>query len=82
MAKPSEIKGMAMEISYPVNMDTERISLVKQETAEVISRKFREELEEKIGPNWFEVASGWIHQPGVYRLDVKFTINMELVHGY
>jgi hypothetical protein len=80
--KPREMKGMTVELSYPVHMDAERIDLVRQETAEMLARKFREELEQKIGPNWFDTPSGYVHQPGIYRLDVKFTINMELVHGY
>lgn len=80
--KPPQMKTLAVQTAFPMNMGTDTIDLVRRETAEMIAGTLRDEILEAMGPNWFETASGWIHQPGMYRLNVRLSVASELVTAY
>lgn len=80
--KPKERKSLNIDIPYPIHTDSDRIKIIREETARMIGKKVEEAILEDIEPDWLETFSGWIHRPGIYRFRVDFSISRELVRGY
>lgn len=79
--KKPENKSISVNMDFPVHMDDDKIHLYRKEVAEFVGDMLVREIYEQNGPNWFETLSGWIPQPGIYRVTVTFSINKELIGG-
>lgn len=80
--KPKEMKSLTIELNYPIHTDSDRIKLIREETARMIGQKVEEAIREDISPDWLETSTGWIHRPGVYRFRLDFTFEKEHVRVY
>lgn len=75
-----ERKSITVEMPFPLNMHDDAISDYCDVAARKMADTMRREIMEKIGPNWFDTPSGFVHAPGVYRCRVDFTITNELTN--
>jgi len=82
MPKSKEVKSIAIDMPYDMNLSDDRIRLIREETARAIAAKVEEEILKVMKPNYFEVATGWIHQPGIYRFKIDFSLMNELMHRF
>lgn len=81
MTKKPERKSLSIVVEYPAFTDEDRIEIIRKSTAEVIGDKITREIYEQIGPNYFEVLTGWIVQPGAYRVNIDFSISKQIERG-
>lgn len=88
MRKPINIKqpmSACCDMPFPVNMRREDVSRYCDEVANKLADEVKRHIMQEIGPNWFLCDNGWrtgkdfIHEPGVYRIEVLFTVTNELL---
>lgn len=80
--KPSERKSLTVDISYPINLDSDRRQIISEETARMIGKKVEEAIMADIAPDFLETKTGWIPRPGIYRFRLDFTFDKEHVRVY
>lgn len=75
----------AVNMEFPINMSKEKADLYCEEVANKIAAEIRRHVREKLGPVWHICSDGWrtgrdfIHEPGVYRCEVLFTVNAKKI---
>jgi hypothetical protein len=79
--KPKERKSLTIELHYPIKIDSDRIKLIREETARMIGQKVEEAIREDVEPEWLETSTGWIPRPGIYRFRLDFTFEKEHIRG-
>ena len=77
--KPKERKSLTIELSYPIHTDSDRIKLIREETARMIGQKVEEAIREDVEPDFLETSTGCIPRPGIYRFRLDFIFEKEHV---
>lgn len=88
MRRPNNLmqpKQATVLMEFPIHMPREKVEMYCEEVAKKLAEEVRKEIMDKIGPNWFLCNDGWrtgrdfIHEPGLYRMEVVFAVNNEIL---